>query len=366
MENVVERSKVSKEVVPLRYDATGRHILRDVSSDKPTLDWQSWLKTTFLPTGFPRSVRVEYLEYQFYDSVQALCSYLRGVMCTQALLAGAGVGSATATAFAATIQWVVRDGIGMISSVLFAVHCSTFFGDYVKEWRLFADVINDIGLSLDMISPLVPAYLYLPVLCCSAICKAACGVAAGATKVCITNYFCLSNNVSDVATKENTQETAVTFVGLICGMILSSLFNNNGSLAWISFIFLTLLHVFCNYRAVSCLQLNSINRSRCWFLTKQFLDTRSADSYADMSIGTINAMEGTINSLRVMYNGPQLGIQLHSALQSISSTATITPEMRWNNLRNIFADEMYCILPLRGGCFAVPLRMGATKVWFII
>ncbi|CAM9366186.1 unnamed protein product, partial [Ectocarpus fasciculatus] len=233
--------------------------------------WQAWFKTTFLPIGFPRSVKPEYFEYQFFDSIQALCSYLRGVMCTQALLTGAGVGSATATAFAAAIQWIVRDGIGMMSSVVFAVKFSSYFGDYVKEWRLFADVINDVGLTLDMFSAVAPTYLYLPILCASASCKAACGVSAGSTKVCITNYFCLSNNVADVATKENTQETAVTLVGLLFGMVFTSIFQNNSSFVWVSFVVLTLLHVYCNYRAISCLKLNSINRSRCWFLAKQFL-----------------------------------------------------------------------------------------------
>lgn len=223
-------------------------------------------------------------------------------------------------------------------------------------------MINDVGLTLDMLSSVVPSYLYLPTLCASAACKAACGVSAGSTKVCITNYFCLSNNVADVATKENTQETAVTLVGLVFGMLFSSVFGNNSTFAWLSFIVLTALHVYCNYRAVSCLKLNSINRSRCWFLTRQFLCSKNPDGYADMSLTTINALEGVVNSVRVVYNGPRLGIKLHDALESISSTATVTPEMRWNTLRHVFADDMYCILPMRGGAFAVPIRVGATKV----
>ena len=135
MEIVAELSKLSKEYIRVNFDETGRKLSVASTSHRPALDWRTWFKNTFLPIGFPRSVRTEYFEYQFFDSIQALCSYLRGVMCTQALLAGAGVGSVTATAFAAAIQWVVRDGIGMLSSVLFAVHFSSYFGDYVKEWR---------------------------------------------------------------------------------------------------------------------------------------------------------------------------------------------------------------------------------------
>ena len=138
---IAEISKLSKEYNRLSFDETGRKLSVTggvASQQNRSLNWQAWFRTTFLPIGFPRSVKPEYFEYQFFDSIQALCSYLRGVMCTQALLAGAGVGSASATAFAAAIQWVVRDGIGMLFSVLFAVRFSSFFGDYVKEWRYCA------------------------------------------------------------------------------------------------------------------------------------------------------------------------------------------------------------------------------------
>lgn len=44
----------------------------------------------FLPLGYPQSVRPEYISYQIYDSLQGLCSYLRGVVSTSALLTAAG------------------------------------------------------------------------------------------------------------------------------------------------------------------------------------------------------------------------------------------------------------------------------------
>lgn len=77
------------------------------------------LATTFLPVGYPKvsskagggdkaertdhlwyvmvflgqSVRGEYLNYQVWDTVQALCSYLRGILTTKSILEGTGVGS---------------------------------------------------------------------------------------------------------------------------------------------------------------------------------------------------------------------------------------------------------------------------------
>ena len=57
----------------------------------------------FLPVGYPQSVRPEYMCYQIYDSLQGLCSYLRGVVSTSALLTAAGVGNSDATAMSAAM-----------------------------------------------------------------------------------------------------------------------------------------------------------------------------------------------------------------------------------------------------------------------
>jgi hypothetical protein len=286
-------------------------------------------------------------------------------MCTHALLQGAGVGSASASALAAALQWILRDGVGMLSSVLFAVRYSTFFGEYVKEWRLFADVINDVGLLLDMLSALVPHRFYVYILCASAICKALCGVAAGTTKLCITNHFCLRNNASDVSAKEGTQETAVTLVGLILGMLITTLFDSNRTFAWISFIILTLLHVYANFKAVRSLNFSTVNRSRLWLLTSRFVASQSSSSDApiqSLSVADINACENLASTYFIATRGPSVGDRLSDVLKRISCTATVTPLMKWKMLNAYFGDKMYCIVPIRGGAFSVVMRNGATKV----
>ena len=152
----------------------------------------------FLPTGYPNSVAEGYLDYQFYDSIQGLCSYLRGVVSTSAVLSATGVGDAQATAMSAAMTWAVRDGLGMIGGLFFSYVASPHFDAHVKEFRLLADILNDVALTLDMALPLlltqhwissllpfVSDYLpspYLVLTSTSMLCKVACGMAAGATK----------------------------------------------------------------------------------------------------------------------------------------------------------------------------------------
>lgn len=106
------------------------------------------LSATFLPVGYPHSVREEYLAYQSWDTIQALCSYLRGILTTKAILEGSGVGSEAASALSAAMNWVFRDGVGMTCSLLFSSLASVSFDGNVKEWRLFADIANGKGYNL--------------------------------------------------------------------------------------------------------------------------------------------------------------------------------------------------------------------------
>lgn len=58
-----------------------------------------------------------------------------------------------ASAIAAAMVWVLRDGFGMIGSLLFSYAASSHMDSNIKEWRLFADIANDIGLTLDLVAP---------------------------------------------------------------------------------------------------------------------------------------------------------------------------------------------------------------------
>lgn len=41
----------------------------------------------------------------------------------------------------------------MIGSLLFSYAASSHMDSNIKEWRLFADIANDVGLTLDLVAP---------------------------------------------------------------------------------------------------------------------------------------------------------------------------------------------------------------------
>lgn len=144
-------------------------------------------RSLFLPIGYPNTVPKEYTTYQFWNILQDFCSYLRNIMSTRAMLEGIGVGRSDTTAIQATIQWILRDGASFMGGLLFTSLSSHDFGQNVKLWRLFADSINNIGITLEMIAPYFKSH-FLSLICIASICKALCGISAGIDDVCIYLY----------------------------------------------------------------------------------------------------------------------------------------------------------------------------------
>eukprot|EP00753_Platysulcus_tardus_P008664 PLAT16156.1.p1 GENE.PLAT16156.1~~PLAT16156.1.p1 ORF type:complete len:458 (-),score=148.25 PLAT16156.1:74-1423(-) len=241
----------------------------------------------FLPIGYPTSVRPEYLQFQAWDTLQALCSYLRGILTTQAILEGVGVGQETASPLAAAISWVLRDGAGLFGNLLFTWWGASRFDADVKRWRLFADVANDIGLTLELLAPRLPS-LFMPLACAGTLFKTMCGVAAGGARASLTSHFAASDNIADVAAKEGSQETAVTLIGMLVGIQLSSAIGSSLPAVWSVFALLTAVHVLANYRAVACLRLRSLNAARLALLWQ---------AAGDSSVEAVNAAEPIVAAL---------------------------------------------------------------------
>lgn len=125
----------------------------------------SMLKSTFLPRGYPIRTPTGYLSYSIWSWIQDLSTQLRSVIATQRILEGVGVGKSGATALSASLNFIVRDGCGMVSTLLFTACVSSAFRFNVKKWRLVADVMNDVGITLEVAATIVPRELFLPMIC---------------------------------------------------------------------------------------------------------------------------------------------------------------------------------------------------------
>ncbi|XP_071588903.1 RUS family member 1 isoform X2 [Heliangelus exortis] len=224
-----------------------------------------WLRRAaeraLLPQGFPESVSGDYGEYQSWDGVQALCSTLLGALSTRALLEAVGVGDSTATATGATLTWVLRDGVGMVTRITFTWLQGTRLDCEAKQWRLAADVINDVAFVLELLAPDWPR-ARPALLTCAAAARCVVAWRAGATRAALAVHQARRDNMADVAAKDSSQETLVNGLGLLLALLLLPLLEPRGWAMWGVASLLVAGHVGANIRAIGALRLEILNRPR--------------------------------------------------------------------------------------------------------
>uniref|UniRef100_A0A8C7XA02 RUS family member 1 n=1 Tax=Oryzias sinensis TaxID=183150 RepID=A0A8C7XA02_9TELE len=178
-------------------------------------------KSVFLPQGYPESVSEDYLQYQFWDTLQAFASTLSWTLVTQASLKGVGVGNQDATVAAATVTWILRDGTGMFGRILFAWQKGSRLDSEAKKWRLFADVLNDIAMFIEILAPFFPSFFTL-IVCTAGVFKAIVGVAGGATRAALTVHQARRDNMADISAKDGSQ---VVFIHYAVRSVVMETFN---------------------------------------------------------------------------------------------------------------------------------------------
>lgn len=227
-------------------------------------------KSVFLPQGYPESVSQDYLHYQFWDTLQAFASSLSGTLATQASLRGVGVGNQEATVAAATITWLLRDGTGMLGRILFAWRKGNKLDSEAKKWRLFADVLNDVAMFIEILAPNFPS-CFTVIVCTAGVFKSIVGVAGGATRAALTVHQARRDNMADISAKDGSQETLVNLAGLLISLVLIPLVTDNPLLTFVLFSLFTILHLFANYQAVRSVVMETLNEARLAIVLRQYL-----------------------------------------------------------------------------------------------
>jgi hypothetical protein len=225
------------------------------------------------------------------------------------VLKGAGVGDSAASAIAATVTWMLKDGAGMIGRILFAWLQGSALDSNAKQWRLVADVLNDAAIFIDLLAPLLPG-LFLIVMCLSSISRSIVGVAGGATRAALTQHQALKDNMADVSAKDGSQETMVNFTALLVSLVLTPAVADKQNVVWMLFIAFTALHLFANWRAVKAVVMDTLNYNRFHQVVDMYLKGRgiSPPEY-------INPRE-TLLPWSNTFLKMDLGCPLHTVLKS--------------------------------------------------
>ncbi|GJD10315.1 Protein root UVB sensitive 1, chloroplastic [Galdieria sulphuraria] len=236
-----------------------------------------WLSRVYLPDGYPNSVTKDYLSYSIWRAIQNLAASVMGVFATEALLFGLGLGRKSTPATSAAISWVLKDGLGYIGKVFYGSIAGNQFDVDPKSWRLAADAVEDAGGVLEIITPLFPGHFLL----LASVANAMKGVAAmtgTATRHAIYKSLALHENQGDIATKGESQGVTCKMVGLGLGIVASSKMGQNYFALLSAYALGCFVHLFANWKSLSCVQFATLNRQRCSLALQEFLQTGNVPS----------------------------------------------------------------------------------------
>ncbi|KAJ0141373.1 Protein root UVB sensitive 3 [Colletotrichum tanaceti] len=156
---------------------------------------------------------------------------------------------------------VIRESTGRFATIAFAHLFGTSIEAECKAWRLAADVLCDVAMVLDCLSPAFPRGVRFLVLCFSSLLYSASGVAGNASKSSLSGHFAKWNNLGELNAKDASQETAISLIGMISGTFVVSLLTDQRA-TWATLLLLLALHLFLNWKGVRAVKCRSLNRQR--------------------------------------------------------------------------------------------------------
>ncbi|CAK9812406.1 RUS family member 1 [Anthophora quadrimaculata] len=292
-------------------------------------------KEVFLPQGYPDSVHPDYTPYQIWDTVQAFASTIMGTLTIHSIMQGVGVGEATATPLAATITWILKDGTGMIGRIVFAWWNGTDLDGQCKKWRLFADILNNVAMGLELLLPYFSFYS-LGILCISTAMKSIVGVAGGATRAALIQHQALQNNLADVSAKDGSQETCINLVASFVSILVLSIFHNDRFVIEF-YLFLVMVHLYANYSAVKALCLNSLNEDRLALIVKSYITNEVIPEPEE-----VNKKESVLLLTKPTMNMCGFNIKIGVSLAALIKNDTISTSDTELSLK-LFLDRKYLI-----------------------
>jgi hypothetical protein len=209
-------------------DGTSRiqKVLKEEDAKEKSLQFIKTVVNYLLPKGYPGSVRSGYERFAVGQFTSNTLSTAAGVLSMQALLYAMGIGMGTVgmntAPLAATLNWVIKDGLGQLGGVVFASFVNNRFDADPKRWRLTATIAMDAASFIEMLTPLVPGY-FLAVASIANVSKNISFLAASASRAAIHRSFTLQENLADVTAKTGSQFIVSSLLGTSLGVSLSGL-----------------------------------------------------------------------------------------------------------------------------------------------
>jgi hypothetical protein len=304
----------------------------------PTLSLNSVrnrLKATFLPEGFPNTVRPSYLKYTLMSCGQHFSNAIVGTMSMQSLLIGIGISQTAAIPIAATLQWVLKDGLGQLGAILFSQKIGRMFDLHTKMMYVTSVAAFHAAAILECLTPFFPS-LFLPCASIANCLKNIAWIAASASKVKIHQSLCVDDrgpNMGDLTAKSASQATVSSILGTgaaigisycVGASPMSNLFVTSAAIA---------VGLGMCTKAMESVHFTSLTSARLNLLVRSF-DGRTVP--APHAIGTRDLIEEfkEVLSRRTMVVNPPLSTLSPNQLDQLQNCVSQIDADHWLSLSN--------------------------------
>lgn len=227
-----------------------------------------------LPKDFPHSVQRGYLSFSILQASSAVVSSAGGVLSMQCLLHSLGLGTVQgALPLAATLQWILKDGLGQIGGILFASFVNNKFDANPKKWRFIAALTLELSNLIELSTPFAPAY-FLPLAAIANTGKNISYLAASASRAAIHRSFALQENLADITVKTGSQNIVSSLIGTSLGIAAAAMVGNDMSLTFAAFLTLSSSSLALTYASLHHVTVTNLTLERLKYIAVDYFEQK--------------------------------------------------------------------------------------------
>ncbi|MEW5306639.1 MAG: hypothetical protein WDW36_009093 [Sanguina aurantia] len=227
------------------------------------------LRSTFMPAGYPKTVGPLYLKYSFWSAVTNVAVSANSVLASTFMLYAVGLG-AGAIPTAGAMNWVLKDGIGQLGTLVFGKQIAHNFDVHSKSWFFLSMVQLKVATGVELMTLLFPHHFLLMGSLANAI-KGTAIMASGSTRSVFNLSFAADNNIADITAKGTSQYILASFLGTAAGATLCTQIGQDLDLAMAAYSVLTTITLYASYATVKSIPLATLNSIRLQLVAEAFL-----------------------------------------------------------------------------------------------
>eukprot|EP00890_Picochlorum_soloecismus_P005142 jgi/Picsp_1/5629/NSC_02988-R1_duf647 family protein len=231
---------------------------------------------TFFPVGYPASISKNYMGFVSWQAVHHFAGSANSSLASAFMLYSAGMGSAAALPTAGAINWLLKDGIGQLGTLLFARFMARDFDSSTRLWYIIASLKLNLAIGMELATFVLPSSYFLPLASAANGLKGLAWMAGGATRSSFNVSFSQRGNIADITAKATSQTIFVSLLGTWVGLGLAAYIQQQVAFAGAVCVSFSLLHMYSSYKSARKVPLRSLNPSRVKVLAQHLAQSKSA------------------------------------------------------------------------------------------